>query len=66
MWSQAPALAAVAVNSLTAATTYRRMGLVDTRSGLLFAAAAIPGSVAAPFVLSSVGGTRSGSCSGCC
>ena len=50
------ALAAVAVNSLTAATTYRRMGLVDTRSGLLFAAAAIPGSVAAPFVLSSVGG----------
>lgn len=51
------ALAAVAINSVTAAITYRRMGFVDTRSGLLFAAAAIPGSIIAPFVLSSVGGS---------
>lgn len=50
------ALAAVAINSLTAASTYRRMGFVDTRSGLLFATAAIPGSIIAPFVLSSVDG----------
>ncbi len=51
------ALAAVSINSVTAAITYRRMGFVDVRSGLLFAGAAIPGSVIAPFVLSSVGGS---------
>jgi hypothetical protein len=51
------ALAAVSINSVTAAITHRRMGFVDVRSGLLFAGAAIPGSVIAPFVLSSVGGS---------
>ena len=50
------ALALVAVNSISGGITFRRMGLVDLRSGLLFAMAAIPGSVAAPFVLGSVGG----------
>ena len=49
------ALALVAVNSISGSQVYRRMGLVDFRSGLLFAAAAIPGSVLAPFVLGSVG-----------
>ena len=49
------ALALVAVNSISGSQVYRRMGLVDYRSGLLFAGAAIPGSVMAPFVLGSVG-----------
>ena len=49
-------LALVAVNSLAGSQAYRRMGLVDYRSGFLFAAAAIPGSVLAPFVLSSLAG----------
>ena len=49
-------LAMVAVNSLSGAVTYRRMGLLDRRSGLLFAAAAIPGSILAPFILTSVAG----------
>ena len=48
------ALALVAVNSISGSQAYRRMGLVDYRSGLLFAAAAIPGSVLAPFVLTAV------------
>ena len=50
------ALALVAVNSISGSQAYRGMGLVDYRSGLLFAAAAIPGSVLAPFVLTSVTG----------
>ena len=50
------ALALVAVNSFSGALTYRRMGLVDVRSGLIFAAAAIPGSVLAPFFVTSVAG----------
>ena len=50
------ALALVAVNSVSGALAYRRMGLVDYRSGLLFAAAAIPGSVIAPFVVTAVAG----------
>ena len=47
-------VALVAVNSLSGSEAYRRMGLVDYRSGLLFAGAAIPGAVAAPFILRSV------------
>ena len=44
-------LALVAVNSMSGAFAYRYMRLVDRRSAYLFAAAAIPGSVLAPFVL---------------
>ena len=47
-------LALVAVNSISGSQVYRRLGLVDVRSGFLFAAAAIPGSILAPFVLSQV------------
>ena len=47
-------LALVAVNSISGTFAFRRMGTVDVRSGLLFAAAAIPGSVIAPFVIGSV------------
>ena len=49
-------LALVAVNSYSGSSAYRRMGLVDLRSGLLFAAAAIPGSLGAPFVVEAVAG----------
>ena len=49
-------LALVASNSISGAIAFRRMGLVDRRSGLLFAGAAIPGSVLAPFVLTAVAG----------
>ena len=38
-------LAAIALNSALVAWTYRKMGVVDYRSGLLFAAAAVPGAV---------------------
>ena len=44
-------LALVSVNSFSGTLAYRPMRLADRRSGLLFAAAAIPGSVAAPFVV---------------
>ena len=47
-------LALVAINSISGTFAFRRMGTVDVRSGLLFAAAAIPGSVIAPFVIGSV------------
>ena len=47
-------VAVVALNSLSGSAAYSRMGLVDYRSGLLFAAAAIPGAVTAPFVHRSV------------
>ena len=47
-------LALVAVTSISGSQVYRRLGLVDVRSGFLFAAAAIPGSVLAPFVLTEV------------
>ena len=50
------ALSLVAVNSISGTVAYRRMGLVDYRSGLMFAAAAIPGAVLAPFVLAEVAG----------
>ncbi|MDP7534338.1 MAG: sulfite exporter TauE/SafE family protein [SAR202 cluster bacterium] len=38
-------LASVAISSISGAIAYRRMRVIDYRSGLLFAAAAIPGSV---------------------
>ena len=47
-------LALVAVNSFSGTVAYHRLGLVDRRSGLLFAAAALPGSVAAPFIVKHV------------
>ncbi len=50
-------LALVAVNSISGGITFKRMGLVDIRSGLLFAAAALPGAIWAPFVVGSVEGT---------
>ena len=47
-------LALVAANSISGAFAYRYMRVVDKRSAYLFAAAAIPGSVIAPFVLKKV------------
>ena len=44
-------LALVAANSISGAFAYRYMRVVDKRSAYLFAAAAIPGSLIAPFVL---------------
>ena len=49
-------LTLVAVNSFSGAAGYRRLGLVDRRSGLLLGMAAIPGSVLAPFVVEFVAG----------
>ena len=43
----------VAINSISGAFAYRSMRIVDRRSALIFALAAIPGSVLAPFALSS-------------
>ena len=51
------ALALVAVNTIAGAPVYLRMGRVDRRSGLLFAAAAIPGSVIGAFALIAVTGS---------
>ena len=47
-------LTAVAVNSILVAWTYRSMKVVDYRSGLLFAAAAVPGAVVGAFVVGEV------------
>ena len=47
-------VAVVALNSLSGSAAYSRMGLVDYRSGLLFAVVAIPGAVIAPFIHRSV------------
>ena len=44
-------LALVAVNSWSGSYGYRKIKLIDYRSGLLFAIAAIPGSVFAPIIL---------------
>ena len=44
-------LTLVAINSFAGTAAYRREGLIDRRSGLLFGIAALPGSVAAPFVV---------------
>lgn len=42
-------LASVAVNSISGTIAYRPMKIIDYRSGLLFAAAAVPGSVIGAF-----------------
>ncbi len=47
-------LSLVAVNSISGSITYLRMGMVDKRSALLFAAAAIPGTIYGVFALSSI------------
>ena len=47
-------LTAVAVNSILVAWTYRGMKVVDYRSGLLFAAAAVPGAIVGAFVVGEV------------
>ena len=47
-------LALVALNGITSALLYLRHNLVDRRSGLIFVAAALPGSIAAPFVVAKV------------
>lgn len=49
-------LALVAINSISGGIAFKRMGLVDIRSGLLFAAAALPGAIGAPFVIGAVEG----------
>ena len=51
------ALALVAVNTISGAPVLLRMGRVDRRSGLLFAIAAIPGSVLGAFALTLVAGS---------
>lgn len=48
------ALALVSVNSIFGTLSYRSLGLLDVRSGILFAAAAIPGSVIAPFAVAAL------------
>ena len=47
-------LALVALNGITSAVLYLRHNLVDRRSGFIFMAAAMPGSLAAPFVVAKV------------
>lgn len=47
-------LALVALNGIASAVLYLRHNLVDRRSGLIFMAAALPGSLAAPFVVAKV------------
>ena len=49
-------LALVSINSISGFIAYRKTGFIDVRSGLLFAVAAIPGSVLAPFVLDAMPG----------
>jgi uncharacterized membrane protein YfcA len=49
-------LALVAVTSFSGSLAYLRKRLVDKRSGLMFAAAALPGSVVAPFAVKLVAG----------
>ncbi|HIA76014.1 MAG TPA: sulfite exporter TauE/SafE family protein, partial [Dehalococcoidia bacterium] len=44
-------LALVSINSISGFIAYRKSGFIDVRSGILFAIAAIPGSVLAPFIL---------------
>lgn len=47
-------LAAVAVTSISGTTAYRAMRIIDYRSGLLFAAAAVPGSILGAFGVGAV------------
>ncbi len=49
-------LALVAVTSFSGSVSYFRRRLVDKRSGFLFAAAALPGSMMAPFAVKEIGG----------
>ena len=49
-------LALVAVTSFSGSLSYLRRRLVDKRSGFLFAAAALPGSMTAPFAVKEIGG----------
>ena len=49
-------LALVAVTGFSGSLAYLRKRLVDKRSGLMFAAAALPGSVVAPFAVKLVAG----------
>ena len=49
-------LCLVALTGVTSALVYLRHNLVDRRSGLIFMAAALPGSLAAPFAVEKVGG----------
>ena len=51
------ALALVAANTISGAPVYLRMGRVDRRSGVLFALAAIPGSVIGAFALIAISGS---------
>ena len=44
-------LALVSVNSISGTFAYKRTGFIDLRSGLLFALAAVPGSILAPLAL---------------
>ena len=44
-------LALVSINSISGFIAYRKSGFIDVRSGILFAIAAVPGSVLAPFIL---------------
>ena len=44
-------LALVSINSISGYIAYRKSGFIDVRSGVLFAIAAVPGSVLAPFIL---------------
>ena len=44
-------LALVSVNSISGTLAYKRTGFIDLRSGLLFALAAVPGSIFAPLIL---------------
>ncbi len=47
-------LAAISINSILVAWTYRTMNVIDYRSGLLFAAAAVPGAVIGAFGVGAV------------
>ena len=50
-------LALVSINSVSGTVAYKRSGLVDIRSGWVFAFSAVPGSIIAPLVLDSASTT---------
>ena len=50
-------LALVSINSVSGTVAYKRSGLVDIRSGWVFAFSAVPGSLIAPMVLDSASTT---------
>ena len=49
-------LGLTAVNGLVGFQAYNKLGLVDKRSGVLFALAGVPGAVVAPFVVAAIAG----------